>query len=491
MKIVLVFLFANLLFTFSLFSQQNKVIESLHVSKNKHYLVDEHNTPFFWLGDTGWELIHRLNREEAVYYLRTRKEQGFNVIQTVLLSEFGGLTIPNAYNSLPLIANDPTRLKITLGNDTSNVGEYDYWDHADFIVKKAEELGIYIGLLPCWGEYVIPREGRSIFDTPQQAYSYGNQVGKRFRLHKNIIWIFGGDRLPDERENGLTLWRAMAKGVADGTNNITDFNCKTDYSTTLMTYHCFASSSEWFQNDEWLDFNSWGSYHSDFNLTKSYEQAIADWNLPNPKPTLNSEPAYEEHSVNWLENNGTFTSFDVRQAAYWSVFGGALGHTYGCNPVWQFYDEGRIPITFVHTYWQKALTDEGACQLKYLKKLIESRPMLERSPDQSVISKEKGSGSNKCISSVGNNYLMVYIPTGYPVTIQMGKITGDSVIAWWYNPRNGEASKIGEYKNVGEVEFIPNGISKELNWLKTGRGCDWVLVLDDKKAGYSAPGIVE
>jgi len=475
-----------LLFILLLFSEANSqkklTCERLKVSDNCHFLVFEDGTPFFWLGDTGWEVFHRLNRNEAVGYLKKRKEQGFNIIQAVLLSEFDGLNAPNEYGSLPLINSDPENLKITPGNDTSKINEYDYWDHADFIIRKAEELGIYIGLLPCWGEYVIPREGRAIFNSVIQAYNFGNILGKRYHVRKNIIWILGGDRLPDERSNGLDLWRAMAKGIADGTNGVTDFKSKTDYTTTLMTYHCFASSSQWFRNDEWLDFNMWGSYHSDYSITRAYEQSFTDWMLPDPKPTINGEPAYEEHAVNWLINNGSFTSYDVRQIAYWSVFAGAFGHTYGCNPVWQFYDKNRNPITFANKFWQAALDDQGANQMRYLRNLIESRPMLERIPDQSVIIKGMGSGSNHCIATRGKNYIFIYIPTGYPVTIQMGTMQCDSVNASWYNPRTGESTKIGKYLNSGEVEFIPNGISKELSWLKTGRGCDWVLVLDDPKS---------
>jgi hypothetical protein len=481
----------SFVFSVSLVAQEDHFHGRLVVSSNGHYLQCEDGTPFFWLGDTGWELIHRLRREEAVNYLKTRKEQGFNVIQTVLVSEFDGLTVPNAYGSLPFIDRDPTRLKITSGNDTTKESEYDYWDHADFIITKAAELGMYIGLLPCWGEYVIPREGRAIFSTETQAYTYGNNLGKRFREQKNIVWILGGDRLPDERSNGLNLWRAMAKGIADGTNGTNNLNGKTDYSTTLMTYHCYVSSSVWFQKDDWLDFHMWGSYHSDYSIARAYEQAFIDWNMPDPKPTINAEPAYEEHAVNWLENNGNFTSYDIRQIAYWSVFAGACGHTYGCNPVWQFYDKGRKPITFVHSYWQQALNDEGASQMKYLKNLIESRPMFERMPDQSILVKGEGSGSNHCVATRGNSYLFVYLPTGYPVTIQMGNISGDSIKAWWYNPRNGKAITVGEYRNSGRVEFTPPGISRELEWLKTGRGCDWVLVLDDSKAAFKLPGTVK
>ena len=78
-----------------------------------------------------------------------------------------------------------------------------------------------------------------------------------------------------------------------------------------MTYHAFASSSNWFHKDGWIDFHTWGSYHAEVNHPKSYLAAIADWNLPDPKPTLNSEPCYEGHGINYaIEDNGTFTSTD-------------------------------------------------------------------------------------------------------------------------------------------------------------------------------------
>ena len=44
----------------------------LKVSDNKRFLVKEDGSPFFYLGDTAWELFHRLNREEADKYLDNR-----------------------------------------------------------------------------------------------------------------------------------------------------------------------------------------------------------------------------------------------------------------------------------------------------------------------------------------------------------------------------------------------------------------------------------
>ena len=79
------------------------ITQPLHVSPNQRFLTTADGKPFFWLGDTAWELFHRLTREEAEFYLERRQRQGFNAVQTVALSEFDGLRLPNPYGHLPLL----------------------------------------------------------------------------------------------------------------------------------------------------------------------------------------------------------------------------------------------------------------------------------------------------------------------------------------------------------------------------------------------------
>ena len=97
----------------------------IKVSDNHRFLTAKDGQPFFWLGDTDWELFHRLTREEAEEFLEIRKQQGFNVIHAVALAEFEGLRKPNRYNDLPLVDLDPTKLETTLGSDPSKTSEID------------------------------------------------------------------------------------------------------------------------------------------------------------------------------------------------------------------------------------------------------------------------------------------------------------------------------------------------------------------------------
>lgn len=124
-----------LLLTFSLHSQ------SLKVSENDRYLTNPDGSSFLWIGDTAWELFHKLDREEATEYLKNRKAKGFTLIQAVVLAENEGLRTPNPYGEVPFVNFDPTK-----HNEA-------YFQHVDFIVNKAEDLGLFIGMLPTW-EYM-------------------------------------------------------------------------------------------------------------------------------------------------------------------------------------------------------------------------------------------------------------------------------------------------------------------------------------------------
>jgi len=453
----------------------------LRVSQDGHYILNQDGTPFFWLGDTGWEMLHRLSREEIEVYLTDRKNKGFNVIQTVIISEFihSDKEI-NYYGDSVLINDDPLKPAVTPGNNPKDNKEYDYWDHIDHAVSTAARMGIYLAIVPTWGEWVIPRSDKAIFNTAAEAYGYGWFVGYRYRKSSNIIWILGGDRHPDERPEGVGLWRAMAEGIADGVNGIKKQDGKADYSTTFMTHHSYNSSSNWFHSDEWIDFHMWGSYHAEINNSRAWELALNDWQLPNPKPTINGEPCYEAHGINYaIDDNGFFTSTDVRLAAYWSVFSGSAGFTYGAQPIWQFTDSTRRKHSkMTLTSWQKGLDLPGSQQISYLKKLMEEAIAPGLRPDQSIIITGEGNcGSRVCVLR-DESSAYVYIPAGNQVKIKLGVLSGKTIRASWFNPRTGTRYEIGEISNSGDKIFDVPRLSEDLTWLRTGRGCDWVLILN-------------
>jgi hypothetical protein len=434
------------------------MLMKLAVSNNRRFLIHEDGTPFFYLGDTAWELFHRLNREEADIYLRNRAEKKYTVIQAVVLAEFDGLNTPNAYVQTPLHSNDPTR-----PNEI-------YFRHVDWIVDRAAGLGIWTGMLPTWGDKWNTKWGKGpVIFTPQNAAVYGEFLGHRYR-DKPIIWIMGGDR-PVESEEQRSIMNAMAGGIKRGDNG-----------QHLMTFHPSgrSSSSQYFHDADWLDFNMMQSGHRGRN-TANYEMIAHDYALTPTKPCMDGEPCYEDHPVMGDDEprEPYHDEYSVRKAAYWALFAGAHGHTYGCHDIWQMWDESRQIINGVRTPWQKAVDLPGAGQMQHARKLMESRPFLVRIPDQSLIVGDAGSGGEhiQATRAQDGSYAFVYIPAHQTVTLDLDKLSGDVLKVSWYNPRQGTAQQADDVKRQGQESFTP-----------PAEGPDWVLVLDDASRSYSPIG---
>ena len=217
------------------------VLPRLSVSADGHFLQCSGGSPFFYLGDTAWELFHRLTREEADAYLEDRAAKGFTVIQAVALAELDGLNTPNAYGHRPLKDNNP------LEPDTREGENNDYWDHVDYIVRKANSLGLYVGLLPTWGCHW--NDGGAVFNRDNAA-AYGRFIAARYR-DCGVIWILGGDRNSDTPDK-LAVIRAMAEGI------------RSVDKENLITFHPtgWNGSSKWFHNDGWLSFNGRQNGHT-------------------------------------------------------------------------------------------------------------------------------------------------------------------------------------------------------------------------------------
>ena len=135
--------------------------KSLRVSENGRFLQYDDGSPFFYLGDTAWELFHRLNRQQADTYLTNRAEKGFTVIQAVVLAQLNGLDEPNPYGALPLKDKDPQK-----PNEA-------YFEHVDYIVRQANKLGMFIGMLPSWGKYWSTNNPEQVIFTEENARAYG------------------------------------------------------------------------------------------------------------------------------------------------------------------------------------------------------------------------------------------------------------------------------------------------------------------------------
>lgn len=423
----------------------------LKISDNRRFLVWDDGSPFFWLGDTGWELFHRLTLDEARIYFENRARKGFTVIHAVVLAEFDGLTVPNVQGDLPLFNADPLQ-----PNER-------YFSYIDQVIQLAAEYGLIIALLPTWGdkiELLAHGKGPIVFN-PENARRYGEWIGRRYRNTENIIWVNGGDRSGGGAN--YPIWDALAHGIKSADPN------------HLMTYHPLGgqgghSSSEWLHRCDWLDFNMAQSGHEQKKLP-NYKIIARDYGLTPTKPCLDGEPRYEDHPVNWKPNElGWFDDSDARHAAYWALFSGAFGHSYGCQPVWQFYEPGkREPIGFARRHWREALDLPGSAQMAHLKKLMLSRPFLTRVPDDTLILESTIKSHIAATRDQAGRYAMIYLPEGGTFKIRTSFLSTASLIASWFNPRRGETNIAGTFANSGELQFETPDVDHAL---------DWVLIID-------------
>ncbi len=431
----------------------------LIIANNPHYLATADGKPFFWLGDTAWLLFSKLNRQEAAQYINDRATKGYNVIQVMVLHE---LTVTNIYGDQALHDENVALPYVTPGSSPDDEYAYDYWDHMDYIIDLATEQGLYVALVPIWGSNV--KAGGVSVD---QAKAYARWLAERHKSRQNIVWLNGGDTHGDQHTD---VWQAIATTI------------KSVSPDQLMTFHPFGrtQSSWWFHEEEWLDFNMFQSGHRRYDQDDTelgygpdnWRYVQTDYGLHPIRPTIDGEPSYEGIPEGLHDPSQPYwEAEDLRRYAYWSVFSGAAGFTYGHSAVMQMHrPEDHSPAYGVREYWDEALAAPGAAQMIYLKNLMLSLPYYERIPDQTLIASGEGDRFEYQVATRGEKYALIYSYTGRDMRIRMGKIKGSKVKGSWYNPRNGEYTLIGDFANNGTHTFDPPGDPSE--------GNDWVLILE-------------
>jgi hypothetical protein len=455
------------LLVLSAFLAQPAVLPRLRISENGRYFVKEGGAPFLYLGDTEWTLL-QTSKEVVDSYLADRVAKKFTVIQ-ISVAGFGAL-------KEMFVNGDPARPVET------------YFKFLDYVVEKAESMGLYVALVPMWSNGYVRPELNVLNNTT--AFSYGKYLGTRYK-NTSVIWILGGDFFATGFED---IWRRMAAGITEGDGGI-----------HLKTYHPKSprSSAMWFHAEKWLDFNMLQTGHT--TLNRNYDLVAEDWARVPAKPVVDGEGGYEGIADGLVPGN-TIAAHDVRRIAYSAVFAGAAGYTYGGHGVWGYRTPGAAGAPVpppppaakkqgasdnpnrhgTTPPWKEALQLPAGSQMQYLRALMESRPMLARIPDQWLIANDPLGTTERmqaCRASDGS-YALIYTATGRKLKIRLidgpyPKLSGKTIRGYWYDPRQGTSTAIPEFEKTGFHDFTPPS---------SGPGNDWVLVLDDASKNFPAPG---
>lgn len=453
-----------------------------------HYLQTEDGKPFFWLADTAWQLVNSTTREECSYYLHTRARQGFTVVQLVALPENDSLRKKGPLGLLPFEGTDPTKPNAA------------YFDRVVEIVDEAASLGLYVALVPVWGDKMTAPwgDGPRVFtvDNLQAARGYGRYVAARLADRTNVLWCLGGDRPPRlaglrndflqniAKEAGFPpdqdwtpIWRELAAGLAEGLGR-----------KPVVLYHPQGGeegSSVYLHSEPWLSINGMQSGHGGGHDQPVWEWIARDWAMSPAKPTMDIEPNYEDHPYNpwprWDPSTGYFRDHDVRKQTWRGILAGGCGVTYGHHAIWPFAGARNDVVNHADRDWIDATHRPGGRQMAYLRALVLSRPYFDRVPDQALVVGDAGRGGQhvQAARDASSTYAIVYFPTSdQAATIDLGRLRAKTLRAWWYDPRTGIGTLLGDVEGGAKREFRTPPY-----------GPDWVLVLDDPAAGYAPPGL--
>ena len=372
------------------------------VSDNGHYLVEPGGEPFFWQGDTQWELFYLLTVQDAKDLLRARKAQGFTVVQAMCDGMFPKW-IP-ADKRLPLEELMPWL------NDNPLTPNETFFKRMDAVVAAAEEnrqlllIGVY-----------HDEDVKAKRITSENVGAWTRWLAHRYKDAPNIVWSM----YAAPEASSVPMAQAAVKGLREG-----------DGGSHLITLHPEgAAGSSSFVPGE-LSLNTFQSLTGGH---LNYKFAQADYVRTPRKPVVNGEARYEG-------DKGT-TPLDVRRSAWWSYLAGAA------------FSYGHIKNWTSPSSWREWVDSPGAKQIEVIGRCLRSLAWWKLVPDQSILIE---AGERAAARSVDGDWILVYLPTNAPVTLKLDSITSSKpALISWINPLNGEKTKIAAYSTSARPSLTP------------------------------------
>ncbi len=418
-----------------------ETLQKLRVSDDGHFLVRIDGSPFVWIGDTNW-FFAKLSPDQITKILDQRKDQGFSVMQISCREKLYNGSGPGP---------------ITAPNEQ-------WWNYLDWYVAESARRELYVGLTLGW--FQVAKK-----NNPEDLFEFGRWVGDRYRDQDHIIWMTlgeAGGHLRNERISQEKL-RALTDGIRAG-----------DTGNKLLTVHAdYQRGTSLGSEAFWCDFNNWqtSQWCCPDNLPRKEPKGWTVWDAiqhdyeklydGRPKPTLDAEA--------WYENNKDFcgaTEFHIRRRAYFTLFAGACGHSYGAGGVW----DGLIKADSCSKPAIEALDYPGVQSVSHLSALLHrlGNHFLSFIPDQSIITSENSDDYDRHLQAVQSkfgDFALIYSPSDIPFEINLTKLEKNVNLACWYNPRTNEYQPKKEIRSSQNHRILVDPPGDK------GTGNDWVLMI--------------
>lgn len=385
----------------------------LKVSDDRRYLVHSDGTPFLWMGETGWRATQKTTMEEWRYYVDTRVNQGFSVIQIsprgvgdrVLASERKDMSV--AKDGTP----DPF-----------------FWKDLEDKIAYANDKGILImlvGIGNAWRDLMAENPGNQKFE----KYITG-------RLASHMV-IFS----PSFDQLFIDELVKVAMELQKSTLHLVTQHPGTNYEANIK----YRNTS--------VDFGGEQSGHHGGNLTKVYNAArqwtLDMWNKTPVKPIINIEGMYDgyghDNAKNWREK-------DVRKCGWIAWMSGSKGYTYGCGDippkvpmgnggVWRFNKDSST-----YDFWRKAITWPSAGQMTIMRDFFRTLDWWKLVPAHELVMNQEEDETLKMVASktADSKLLVAYLPDNSEIVLNLKDFSG-SITGIWFNPKTGDKLSAGNF----------------------------------------------
>lgn len=433
----------------------------LVLSENGRFLEDQSKHPFLIKEFSAWGLIQALPEEEAVAFLDSIAEKGFNTILTSIVS--------NATSQMggnPPYWQGISPFQVQWDFSTPNES---YFQHADRILEMARSKGFLVLLVPCYLGY--PGDGsqgwwdevRGINNSPEKMHTYGEFLGERYSEVPNIIWVAGGDN--DASDQDYPYMDGLIKGI------------KSRAPKHYWTGHFNNSTHTFWSTDnplyrDYIDLDGFYVW-SEITLDNGRPQYMSEVNQYNKgKMIFQIDQSYEHDVPHYADNENPQW---IRRKRYNGLLSGCAGTSFSSgtltNQCYWFKD------------WKPLMSTLGMKQSSFCFNLFESLPWQSFVPDTSsqIIVEGRGEwGTRDFICAAGDSdgrYYVMYIPGGRSIWLNMKEMSEHTMRLHWYNPRSGISIKIGHVGGSERFGLIPPDEK------------DWLLICDADEE-FSVPGLV-
>lgn len=369
--------------------------------------------PFFYLADTIWSAFTNITEDEWIYYLKRRKEQGFNVLQINTMPQWDRCI--SDIGLYPFATADGHRFDFTKWNEA-------YYEHAVRMCELAEEEGFQLALVVLWLNYVPGTWGSKVTDCNVMPKEFvKTYTGKIVHVFDRFepIYIVSGDTDFDTPEAVSYYRDALDVLCEKSPHTLKTMHIKRGYDflpeefLEKLDFYMFQSG----HNREGQDM----AYVLPENFRKKYPK----------KPLINAEPCYEQMGFS-RKIYGRFQAEDTRKAAWSSILSGACaGVAYGAHGIWnwQKLNKPANPILgegFDAPFpWNEALQFPGAWDYGMIRQLLDELHTGELIPAQEVLENE--TTQIRMAQTTDGRYLL-YLPHSTKVVLNR-ELNGCSVRA--------------------------------------------------------------